>query len=86
MTHNCDAYISQLYTYLDGELSDFECAHLRAHLKECPPCLQEYERDAILKALVRRSCASEAAPATLRAQIMTQITTVRVGDIRIHRT
>ena len=41
MTHNCDAYLNQLYTYLDGELTDLECAHLRSHLEACPPCLQE---------------------------------------------
>ena len=86
MSDGCDAYISQLYTYLDGELSDHECAQLQAHLEDCPPCLQEYERDAILKALVRRSCTSEIAPATLRAQILTQITTVTVTQVRLHRT
>ncbi len=86
MTHNCDAYLNQLYTYLDGELTDLECAHLRSHLEACPPCLQEYERDAILKALVRRSCTSELAPETLRAQIMTHIATVRITEVRIHRT
>lgn len=86
MTHDCDAYLNQLYTYLDGELTDGECAHLRAHLEDCPPCLQEYERDAILKELVRRSCVCESAPDTLRAQILTQITTVRVTEVRVRRT
>ena len=85
MSDGCDAYISQLYTYLDGELSEHERAQLQAHLEDCPPCLQEYERDAILKALVRRSCACEQAPAALRAQIMTQITTVTVTEVRVHR-
>ncbi len=86
MSAECDLYLAQLYTYLDGELTDGECTVLREHLEDCPPCLEEYERDAILKALVRRSCACEPAPATLRAQIMTQITTVQISQIHIRRT
>lgn len=85
MSHKCDEYLDQLYNYLDGELSSDECTQLKAHLEDCPPCLQEYERDAILKALVRRSCACEQAPATLRAQILTQITTVSYTEVRVRR-
>lgn len=85
MIHKCEEYLDQLYNYLDGELSSDECTLLKAHLEDCPPCLQEYERDAILKALVRRSCACEEAPATLRAQILTQITTVSYTEVRVRR-
>lgn len=74
----CRRVVDQIYAYLDGELEAFEVERLRAHLEDCPPCVTEYERDQLLKALIRRSCACEPAPATLRMQILTQITTVTV--------
>ncbi|YAL84077.1 mycothiol system anti-sigma-R factor [Dermacoccaceae bacterium W4C1] len=74
----CRMMVEQIYAYLDGELEDVEVARLTAHLQDCPPCVTEYERDQLLKALVRRSCACEPAPAALRMQIMTHITTVTV--------
>ncbi|TWP35259.1 mycothiol system anti-sigma-R factor [Leekyejoonella antrihumi] len=77
----CDDYVAHLYEYIDGELSAQECAALKAHLQDCPPCLDEYERDALLKTLIRRSCACEQAPAMLRTQILTQITTVTVTRV-----
>lgn len=73
---DCRTVVEQIYAYLDGELAELEVARLKAHLEACPPCVTEYERDQLLKRLVQRSCACEQAPTTLRAQIMTQITTV----------
>ena len=78
----CDDYIAHLYEYVDGELSAQECADLKAHLEGCPPCLDEYQRDLLLKALIRRSCQCEQAPDTLRTQIMTQITTVSITQVQ----
>ena len=46
----------------------------RGHLDECGPCLAEYDLDQALKALMRRSCACEPAPAAVRLQIMPRIT------------
>ncbi|WP_018156656.1 mycothiol system anti-sigma-R factor [Demetria terragena] len=73
---DCRTVVEQIYAYLDGELEGAEVSRLKSHLEECPPCVTEYERDQLLKRLVQRSCACEQAPTTLRAQIMTQITTV----------
>ncbi len=78
MSDDCNDYLSHLYEYLDGELDAEGCAALKAHLDDCPPCLDEYQRDALLKALIRRSCQCEQAPDQLRTQILARITTVRV--------
>jgi mycothiol system anti-sigma-R factor len=48
-----------------------------AHLQECAPCLEEHDLERTLKAVVRRSCAEQAAPAALRISIMQRITTIR---------
>ncbi|MCG8655930.1 MULTISPECIES: mycothiol system anti-sigma-R factor [unclassified Yimella] len=82
--HGCDSYLQHLGEYLDGELTDAECAALKEHLADCPPCLDEYQRDAIMKALVRRSCQCESAPVALRTQIMQRIST-QVTTVEIHR-
>jgi mycothiol system anti-sigma-R factor len=48
------------------------------HLEHCGPCLEEYDLDQMLKALVRRSCTCETAPTELRMQIMSRITTINM--------
>lgn len=80
----CDSYLDHLAEYLDGELTESECTALKQHLADCPPCLDEYQRDAIMKALIRRSCQCEEAPAALRTQIMQRIS-VQVTTVQIHR-
>ena len=82
-TGACREYVAQLHSYLDGELTDSERSVLRAHLEDCPPCLDEFERDAMLKRLVQRSCACEQAPEQLRTQIMSRIS-VHVVEVDLH--
>ena len=75
---DCSRALLQAYDYLDGEMGPDDRSHIRQHLEECGPCLREYDLDQMLKALVRRSCAGESAPAELRMQILARITTVTV--------
>ena len=79
-THDtdCSEVLHRIYEYLDGEMRPDDTLADRQHLEECGPCLREYDLDQMLKALVRRSCAGEAAPGELRTQIMARITTVTV--------
>ena len=72
--YDCSHARLQLYQYLDGEMSPDDCARISEHLEHCGPCLQEYDLDQMLKALVRRSCTSESAPTALRMQIISRIT------------
>ena len=67
-----------MYEYLDSEMAELDCAKIRQHLEECGPCLQEYDLDQALKAVIRRSCACEQAPEQLRTRILTRLTQVRV--------
>ena len=73
MSDKCPDYVANLSSYIDGELSAEEYEELRQHLLDCPPCLTEYERDMLLKKLVKRACGREQAPEQLRSVIMTQI-------------
>ncbi|GAB3598673.1 mycothiol system anti-sigma-R factor [Angustibacter peucedani] len=75
---DCSEVLDRVYEYLDNEMGELDCAKIKQHLDECGPCLQEYDLDLALKALIRRSCACEAAPEELRTRILTRITQVRV--------
>ncbi|GAB6901507.1 mycothiol system anti-sigma-R factor [Kineosporia succinea] len=74
---DCSKVLDQVYEYLDGEMGEAEIAQIRVHLEECSPCLQQYDLDVALKALVRRCC-QETAPADLRDRIMIKITEARI--------
>ncbi|AKU19126.1 anti-sigma factor [Luteipulveratus mongoliensis] len=76
--------MDQIYAYLDGELDRPAQERLKNHLLDCPPCVDEYERDLLLKSLLQRSCACEPAPTQLRAQIMTRIS-VTVTSVEVRR-
>lgn len=36
----CLALFERLSEYIDGELAADDCAHLEAHLADCPPCIE----------------------------------------------
>ena len=75
---DCREVLDRVFEYLDNEMAELDCAKIKQHLEECGPCLQEYDLDQALKALIRRSCACEQAPDELRARILTRITQVRI--------
>lgn len=74
MSAECDGVLERIYAVLDGEVSAGEIAEIHAHLEACPPCLDEYEVEVALKALVRRCCV-EQAPVELRERIRASLTT-----------
>jgi mycothiol system anti-sigma-R factor len=75
--NDCAQALAQVHEYLDGELGPDDLDRIREHLDECGPCLQQYDLDVALKALVRRCC-RESAPADLRDRILVKITEVRI--------
>jgi mycothiol system anti-sigma-R factor len=78
---DCSEAVLRLFELLDGELGPADCARIEQHLNECAPCFREYQLDAALKAVVKRSCAPAAAPIELRTTILRRITTVRVDTV-----
>ncbi|HEY6794641.1 MAG TPA: mycothiol system anti-sigma-R factor [Kineosporiaceae bacterium] len=76
---DCGEVLRRLHEYLDGELDLDGIAKISQHLDECGPCLSEYDLDLFVKALVRRTCGCERAPAELRARIMTKISQLTLG-------
>ena len=73
---DCSQALYRMTEYLDGEMTAEDAREVAKHLTTCAPCLAEHDIDQVLKALVQRSCAREAAPAQLRTTIMQRITTI----------
>lgn len=77
---DCSEVLHRIFEYLDGELSPLDVARVASHLQECAPCLAEHDLERTLKAVIRRSCGPEQAPATLRMSIMQRLTVVRFDE------
>lgn len=73
----CADFLERIVYLLDNELDETECAAVRIHLDECHPCLETYDLQRTVKALVARSC-SEVAPETLRERVRVQIREVQI--------
>ena len=72
MTHefeDCTDVLRRLYAFHDRELSESEADEIRAHLMACEPCLDHYQVEDALRLLIRRCCAAEKAPETLRLRV-----------------
>ena len=73
----CADFLQQIVYLLDNELDDATTMDVRAHLESCSPCLQKYDLQRTVKAVVARSC-SEPAPSDLRAKVMVRLQQARL--------
>lgn len=87
MTHDhsgdeCADFLERIVYLLDNELDEDDCTAVRQHLDQCRHCLERYDVQRTVKALVARSCATESAPSELRQRVLVQIRQVQVrfGD------
>ncbi len=73
----CADFIEQIVYLIDNELSESDCAIVRAHIDTCNPCLEKYDLQRTVKAVVARSC-SESAPSELRERVKLRLQQVRI--------
>ena len=74
---DCVDFLDRIVRLIDNELQEGDCAIVRAHIDSCNPCLERYNLQRTVKALVARSC-SEQAPADLRERVRVQISQIRI--------
>jgi mycothiol system anti-sigma-R factor len=74
----CAEFLERIVCLLDNELDAGDVAEVRAHLDECAPCLQTYDLQRTVKALVQRSC-TEHAPESLRQRVRVQIQQIQIS-------
>ncbi len=72
MSDQCSDALHELDRFLDGELDDHARSKLEAHLNLCSPCLEAYDFESELRALIRQRCVSRA-PDALRDRIKSVI-------------
>ena len=53
---DCEEAVRQLYTFLDGELTDRRRAEISIHLDECGPCGAAADFEAELRAVIASRC------------------------------
>jgi mycothiol system anti-sigma-R factor len=74
----CADYLERIVYFLDNELDEADCSEVRLHLDACNPCLERYDLQRTVKAVVARSC-SEAAPEELRQRVL-----FRIREVQVH--
>lgn len=68
--HDCGYILARTYEFLDHELDPAQEDVIRAHLMACEPCLDHFDIEEAVKALVKRCCSQEKAPDALRMRIV----------------
>ncbi|MGH3329780.1 MAG: mycothiol system anti-sigma-R factor [Nocardioidaceae bacterium] len=74
---DCSEILERVVFFIDNELEDADCTQIEQHLDECGPCLDKFDLERTVKALVKRSC-PEHAPDSLRDKVLLQIRQVQV--------
>ena len=74
---HCSEILQRMFFFIDNELEHADCQQIQQHLDDCGPCLEQYNLERTVKALVQRSCA-EHAPDTLRDRVLLRIRQVRI--------
>ena len=69
MKPHCEETLSELATYLDGELTEEVRLKIAVHLEECPPCGEIAVFQAELKRVIASKCVDRV-PDELRARIL----------------
>jgi mycothiol system anti-sigma-R factor len=64
----CREAIDTLYHFLDGELTTERRLEITVHLHECAPCLDAFDFEAEIKAVVARKCRDQV-PDALRQRV-----------------
>lgn len=65
---NCDEALHELYTFLDGELTDDRRTRIRSHLDDCSPCLEVFDFEAELRLVIKHKCQDQV-PDSLRQRV-----------------
>jgi len=74
---HCSEVLQRMFYFIDNELERADRSEIEKHLHECQPCLEKYDLERTVKALVQRSCA-EHAPDALRQRVLLRIREVTV--------
>ncbi len=66
---DCARALVEIYTYLDGELTEERRTLIAAHIETCGPCLDIFDFEAELRTVVQQRCRDQV-PEHLRRRIL----------------
>ena len=75
---DCNAVVEELYTFLDGELTDGRRVQIERHFTGCVDCHEVIEFHASLKMTISETC-REDVPDALRARIFDALRRAEAG-------
>ena len=76
---DCTEAVRQLYTYLDGELTEERRQGIAVHLDECGWCGDAADFEAELRALIANRC-KDRVPDSLKARVVAALEEARRGE------
>ena len=65
---DCRETVHRIYHFLDGELTEEVRVEITRHLDECAPCMEAFDFEAELRAVIAQRCRDEV-PDGLRDRI-----------------
>lgn len=74
---DCAKALARLEFFIDHELAEADSGEIQRHLEECGPCLDSFDLERAVKALVARSC-TEHAPEALRQRVLVRLRQVQI--------
>jgi mycothiol system anti-sigma-R factor len=69
---NCSDALEELYTYLDGELTENKRSLIEHHLDGCSPCFEAFDFEAELRIVISRRCHDDV-PESLKLRIAQEL-------------
>ncbi len=70
---DCEKAKRDLEEFLRNEICVGEAQDIRDHIAQCAECADEHRVQVVLKEVVQRACNKEAAPESLRDQLIARI-------------
>ncbi|HEX2857598.1 MAG TPA: mycothiol system anti-sigma-R factor [Propionibacteriaceae bacterium] len=77
---SCAEALAQVQAFLHNELPISDADLIRAHLNACEKCLENFDVEALISRMLRRSCSSPPAPPNLRVRLTALRVTYRLDD------
>ncbi|MBU6328797.1 MAG: mycothiol system anti-sigma-R factor [Acidobacteria bacterium] len=77
---DCSDALAEIYTYLDGELTEERRALIAGHLAGCNPCIEAFDFEAELRIVISTRARRDAVPEELRIRILERLTMLTRGE------
>ena len=74
---NCEQVLERVYQFIDDELDTASSDAIRTHLVACEPCLERFDVEQAVKALVHKRCGGDQAPSHLRQRVLGRLAVAR---------